>query len=90
MNKIKDAITEHAIDDLLDDILEGGDDITIYDQKTKYQISTSSSQNENINKYKNISVIKLGECEKILKKVYKNISKDDSLLIFKADFNMEG
>ena len=90
LNKIKDAITEHAIDDLLDDILDGGDDITIYDQKTKYQITSSSSQNENRIKYTNISVIKLGECENILKQRYKNISKDDSLLIFKADFNMEG
>ena len=88
--KIKNAISGHEIDDLLDGILVGGEDVTIYDKNTKYQLTSSSNQNENINEYKDISVIKLGECENVLKQVYKNISENDSLLIFKTDFNIEG
>ena len=88
--KIKNAISGHEIDDLLDGILDGGEDVTIYDKNTKYQLTSSSNQNENINEYKDISVIKLGECENVLKQVYKNISENDSLLIFKTDFNIEG
>ena len=87
LDKIKDAISEHLIDDLLDDILEGGEDKTINEKNTKYQLSSSSNQNNN--EYKDISNIKLGECEKKLKEVYKNISANDSLLIFKVDFNVD-
>ena len=47
-----------------------------------YQIT--SSDNQNNNEYSNISSIKLGECENILKNNYK-IDKNESLLIFKYD-----
>ena len=52
-----------------------------------YQIT--STENQNINDYDNISTIKLGECENKLKEYY-NISKDEPLLIFKIDIYEEG
>ena len=57
------------------------------EKNIKYQISTSWNQNNNNNE--NISTIKLGDCENILKEKY-NISSNISLLIFKLDVDMEG
>ena len=79
INNIKRAIEEHSIDGLLDNIVNGGNDITIEEQNIKYQISSSFNQN-NINN-ENISNIKIGKCENILKEIY-NISLEISLLIF--------
>ena len=47
-----------------------------------YQLT--SSDNQNNNNYSNISTLKLGDCEKELKRYY-NISDNDPLLIFKMD-----
>ena len=85
INNIKKAIEEHSIDDLLDNIINGGNDIIIDEKNIKYQLS--SSQNQNINNA-NISNINLGNCENILKEKY-NITTD-SLLIFILDIDMEG
>ena len=87
INNIKRAIEEHSIDGLLDNIVNGGNDITIEEQNIKYQISSSFNQN-NINN-ENISNIKIGKCENILKEIY-NISLEISLLIFKLDIDIEG
>ena len=90
INKIKNEIlnSNNLNNSLFDDILKGVPDITIYDKNTKYQIS--SNLNQNLNNYTDISNIKLGECENVLKQVYKNISENDSLLIFKVDFYIYG
>ena len=58
-------------------------DITITGYNTIYQITTTSNQN-NDNYDDNISVIKLNECEDILKEVY-SIPKNLSLIILKID-----
>ena len=49
----------------------------------------SSSWNQNNIDNENISNVKLGKCEDILKEKY-NISQDIPLLIFKLDINLEG
>ena len=54
---------------------------------TLYHIT--SSYNQNIKKYENISSIKLGECENILKEKY-NIIKNETLIIFKIERDIEG
>ena len=68
------------MDELLDEVLNKGTDITINDKENKiiYQFVSSSSKNITIN----ISSIDLGECENILKDKY-NIN--NSLLILKSD-----
>jgi hypothetical protein len=53
---------------------------------TLYHIT--SSYNQNIKKYENISSIKLGECENILKEKY-NIIKNETLIIFKIERDIE-
>ena len=87
INNIKKAIGDNSIYFLLDNITQGGNDITIKESNIKYQIS--SSWNQNNNNDKNISNIRLGKCENILKEKY-NISLDIPLLIFKLDIDMEG
>ena len=86
INNLINAITNHSIDNLLNDIAEGGDDITIYEEDIKYQIS--STLNQETKEYKNISNIKLGKCEEKLKEKY-NISLNESLLILKIDFKVQ-
>ena len=51
----------------------------------KFWITT----NNNYNEYKNVSIIKLGKCEETLKN-YHNISKNETLIIFKNDIYQEG
>jgi hypothetical protein len=56
-------------------------------ENTLYQIT--SSDNQNNNRYDNVSTIALGKCEEILKK-NNNISLDRPLLIFKIDYFQPG
>ena len=87
INNIRNAIEEHSLDYLLDNITKGGNDLTIVENNIKYQIS--SSWNQINNNYENISNINLGKCENILKEKY-NISLNVPLLIFKLDIDVEG
>ena len=57
-------------------------DIYIKDNNKLYQIT--SSYNQYNNEYKNISIIKLGECEERLRKYY-NIDDNEILIIFKIE-----
>ena len=68
-------ITHNHIDLLIND-----------DNKDIYQITSTFNQN-----YKdyNISTVNLGECENILKKQY-NININDSLILFKIEYYVEG
>ena len=77
----------HLMDYLLDNITNGGNDINIEEENIRYQIS--STWNQNNKDSENISNIKLGKCEDILKEKY-NISQDIPLLIFKLDIDMIG
>ena len=69
-------ITEEKFEDL---VLKGDDTI--------YQITTTDNQNNN--QYCDISTVKLGQCEEILKNVY-NINKELPLIIFKVDYYVPG
>ena len=85
---IQNSITSHAIEPLLDNITKGNSEDIIIDEKDiKYQLTSSSNQNNK--EYKNISSIQLGECENKLKNYY-NISESETLLIFKVDIYFEG
>ena len=87
INIIKKSIEDHSIDYLLDNITKGGSDITVEEENIKYQIS--STWNQNINNNENISNVRIGKCENILKEKY-NITSETPLLIFKLDIDMEG
>ena len=62
-------------------------DLLVKAKNTTYQITTTDNQNNN--EYNDISTIKLGECENILKKEYQ-INFNKSLIIFKIDYYMPG
>ena len=88
IKSIKQDIISHNIDSLLSNVTGGEKkDILIKEDKVLYQITTTDNQNSN--QYNNVSTIKLGECEDILKEVY-GIDKNQSLIIFKVDYYMEG
>ena len=84
INNIKNKIINDSTNKFISNVI-GGDkkDLMIKDNNTLYQIT--SSDNQNNNKYNNISSIILGECEDILKKEYK-IDNNQPLLIFKIDY----
>ena len=88
IDNIKDDIINHKMDYLLSNVTAGNkEDLYIKDEDISYQITTTDNQNNNI--YNNISTIKLGECENILKKIY-DIDRNLSLIIFKIDYYLEG
>ena len=79
-DQIKDIYNQYK-----GNILSGeynGEDTIFQTKNVIIQISTVESQKNSINP--NISTIDLGECENILKREY-NISKNESLLIYKID-----
>ena len=79
---------KHNLDYLLSNVTEGNkEDIYIKNEDVLYQITTTDNQNKNI--YNNISSIKLGECENILKRIY-NIDRNLTLIILKIDYYLEG
>ena len=76
------------MDKLIDEVLNGDkEDIIQINDNIVYQITTTDNQKNNI--YKNISTIDLQGCEDYLKAIY-NISKNDTLLIFKYDYSLPG
>ena len=84
INKIEESIMDNTLDNVLDNITNGnGEDLRINLKNIKYHISSTFRQ-FNI-EYSDISSIKLGECENILKQKYKNIDNNESLLILKID-----
>jgi surface protein len=86
ISKIKDDIINGNID-LTDLVYVDKKDITISINDTSFQITTSD--NQKINEYKNISTIQLGECESILRGKY-NIDPEIPLIIFKVDHYIPG
>ena len=87
-NSIKNDISNHNLEPLLSDLIDGDkNDFIIEDIDIIYQIT--SSENQNNNEYNNISTILLGNCEKKLKSHYK-IDEDENLIIFKVDIFKEG
>ena len=88
IKNIKENIINHKIDPLLSNVIQGNkEDLSIKEDNVLYQITTTENQNNNT--YNNISTIKLGKCEDILRLKY-NISSNLSLIIFKIDYYKEG
>ena len=84
---IDEDIINHNLDPIISDIIKNKEDKNRKEDNALYQITTSDNQNSFT--YTNISSIKLGECEKILKDKY-NISKNETLIIFKIDYFING
>ena len=87
INEIKKSFEEHSLDDLLEDLIETKQDLFIEEENALYQITTSYNQNNKI--YYNLSSIKLGKCEQILKS-QNNLCENESLIIFKIEYYIEG
>lgn len=84
---IKDQLNS-TLDDLIKNITDGDKkDLLIKAKEATYQLTTTENQNNN--EYSNVSIIKLGECENILKDEY-HIEGNKSLLIFKIDYYLPG
>ena len=81
----KDGFLNELIDNVINKTEE---DLIMEHNNIKYEITTTNSNNLS-NEYKNISIINLGECEKILKK-HNNISENESLIILKRDIYKKG
>ena len=80
---IKNEILKESMNSLIYNIFnDDKKDYYIQENNIVYQLT--SSDNQNNNNYSNISTLKLGDCEKELKRYY-NISDNDPLLIFKMD-----
>ena len=85
---IIEGIEDESMNKLLEKIInEEREDTIKMEENILFQIT--SSYNQNNKDYKNISSIKLGKCENILKKKY-NISENDALIIFKIEEKKEG
>ena len=88
INNIVDNIINGNLNSLLTDIISGEkNDFYIKEDDIIFQITTTDNQNNN--EYSNVSTISLGECEDKLKEIYK-IDPNDSLIILKIDYFMEG
>ena len=88
VSNIVENIINGNLSTLLSEIENGeSNDLYIKEDDVIFQITTTKNQNNNQND--NVSTINLGNCENILKSIY-NISPNDSLIIFKIDYFMEG
>ena len=87
LDNIRKEIINHSMDTLLINVTnENKIDLFIREENELYQITSSYNQK---NKEYNISTIKLGICEDILKHKY-NITLNNTLIILKIDYNIEG
>ena len=85
-NKIRDDLTNGNMNDLISDVIGNNKDFLTKENNIVYQIT--SSDNQNINEYSNISTIQLGKCEEKLRQT--NHIYDIPLIIFKIDNFEEG
>ena len=81
------GIQNGSINYLLEDVMNEKKDIIKIANDTLYQITSTYNQNNKI--YDNISSIKFGQCENILKDIY-NIPSNEPLIIFKTEKYIEG
>jgi surface protein len=88
VKNIKEDLKNGTLDTLILNLI-GGDkkDLIITENNMVYQITTSDNQNNK--EYYNISTIRLGECENILK-IMHGIDLNETLLIFKIDYYPPG
>ena len=83
IDNIKDGTLNYLLSNVTKDFKN---DIIINGKNILYQITSSYNQNYKV--YENISSIKLGECENILKDKY-NIDRNETLFMFKIDYFLE-
>ena len=89
INTIRGDLLKGEINPLLiPKLFESNEDLIVKDKNMIYQLTSTYNQN-NDNEKMNISIIKLGECENILRKNYK-LNDDDELIIFKIEIYKEG
>ena len=87
IKNIREDLINHNLDSLISNVIKEKEDVSIRNDNALFQITTSENQYNNT--YTNISSIQLGECENTLKDRY-NVSKNDTLIILKIDYNKEG
>ena len=80
---LQENIKDGSFDNVIKDVINEGNDYTISNEKTLYQITSSDKQK--INKNNNFSSIDFGESEEILKGIY-GIDMEIPLIIFKVDY----
>ena len=86
IKNIKNHLNE-SIDLLLNSTNNEHREFLVKAKEVSYQLTTSDNQNNK--EYTDISKIKLGECENILKGIY-GIDLNKSLVIFKIDYSLPG
>ena len=79
---IREELVNGTMAPLLSKVLDDNEDLFIQDNDIIYQITSTFNQANN--KYMNLSIIRLDECETLLKEHY-NISKEEPLIIFKIE-----
>ena len=88
LKNIETQIMNGTIDELLFSITNNEKkDLIVETNDILYQITSSYNQNNKI--YNNISILELGDCEKILKEKY-NLDDEQDLIILKVEFYQEG
>ena len=85
--EIKNSFEQHFLDELLEKLIETNEDLILEEKNKIYQITTSDNQNNKV--YYNLSTIKLGKCEQILKDE-NNLTENESLIIYKIEYHIEG
>ena len=91
-DKIIESIREDLLNGNLDDLLlnlTNGTKQDLLFQSKDIILQITTTENQKNNEYKNISTINLNLCEERLKRI-NNISKDQSLIIFKVDYYIPG
>ena len=85
IKNIINGLEDGSLDDLINQVLSGErEDIIKEYNGIIYQIESSFNRKD-----ENISKVILGECENVLKGKY-NISKNETLIIFKTEYKIEG
>ena len=87
MENVKSIISHIYPNEIIKEIKDGND-LMVF-ENNEIIINITSTENQKLNKNKNISTINLGICENKLKKEY-NISNNESLLIYKIDILKKG
>ena len=88
IKNIIEGIKKGQLNNLLNDVLNNKtEDLIKQEREILYQLTTS--YNQNYKNYENISLIKLGECENIIKNQY-GLSKEETLIIFKIEKIIKG
>ena len=88
INTIRTDILNSDMNELINqNVFESNQDLIVNNKKLTYQIT--STENQNNKKYENISTIKVGDCENVLRQYY-HLDDHDEIIIFKIEINVVG